>query len=148
MKRKIEDVDDVEEGEVSVDEKEGRERGNGGEDGERDMVTEVDEAALMASLGLPTGFVSTAGRSVPGNTVGAVRVAPKRKVRQLTNRTRGGRGRGGSRGGRGRGAGQGGRESGAGEGGSVGRGKDRDSSAGQRGRPGGASRGGRRDRGP
>jgi U4/U6.U5 tri-snRNP-associated protein 3 len=46
----------------------------------------MDEAALMAALGLPTHFDTTQGKCVPGGNVSGVRLQSKRQYRQYMNR--------------------------------------------------------------
>lgn len=47
---------------------------------------DADEIEMMKVMGIPVGFDSTKGKSVPGNDVGGVRAVTKRQPRQYMNR--------------------------------------------------------------
>lgn len=53
------------------------------------LTPDMDEAAMMAALGLPGTFNTTQGKEVPDGNVAGVRVQSKRQYRQYMNRVGG-----------------------------------------------------------
>jgi U4/U6.U5 tri-snRNP-associated protein 3 len=70
----------------AVEERLKKESGASATAGQVLLTPDMDEAAMMAALGLPGNFDTTQGKLVPDGNVAGVRVQSKRQYRQYMNR--------------------------------------------------------------